>query len=164
MISKTGAISRPRLRGAVDGASATAGFAASTVIVGRIGRTSIRNNASSDARAIPGLAHIRSNIASWRIVVRPDAALMLRVQRGDRNAFEQLVDKYKQPVINLVYRTLGDATEAEDVAQNVFVQVYKSADRYRDVLVGPDGRTIYLATDSSSKEHPGAILAYTIEK
>lgn len=39
--------------------------------------------------------------------------------------------RYKQPVINVVYRTLGDAAEAEDVAQNVFVQVYKSADRYR---------------------------------
>jgi hypothetical protein len=48
-----------------------------TVIVGRIGRTSIRNIASNDARAIPGLAHIRSNIASWRIVARPDGALML---------------------------------------------------------------------------------------
>ena len=33
--------------------------------------------------------------------------------------------------MNLVYRALGDATEAEDVAQNVFVQVYKSADRYK---------------------------------
>ena len=37
------------------------------VIVGRIGRTSIRNAASSVARAIPGLALMRSNIASWRI-------------------------------------------------------------------------------------------------
>src|SRR5436190_6675731 len=61
----------------------------------------------------------------------PDAALMLRVKRGDRRAFEELVDKYKRPVINAIYRTLGDATEAEDLAQNVFVQVYKSADRYR---------------------------------
>jgi RNA polymerase sigma-70 factor (ECF subfamily) len=42
-----------------------------------------------------------------------------------------LVDKYKQPVINLLYRTLRDATEAEDLAQNVFVQVFKFADRYR---------------------------------
>jgi len=56
---------------------------------------------------------------------------MLRVKKGDRSAFEQLVEKYKQPVTNLVYRALGDAAEAEDVAQNVFVQVYKSADRYR---------------------------------
>ncbi len=38
-----------------------------TVIVGRIGRTSIRNTDSSVARTIPGLAHMRSNMASWRI-------------------------------------------------------------------------------------------------
>jgi|SRR2546426_403338 len=61
----------------------------------------------------------------------PDAALMLRVKRGDRKAFEELVNKYKQPVMNVIYRTLGDATEAEDLAQNVFVQVFKSAHRYR---------------------------------
>jgi len=60
----------------------------------------------------------------------PDAALMLRVKRGDREAFAQLVDKYKQPVINLAWRTLRDLTEAEDLAQNVFVQVFKSARRY----------------------------------
>jgi RNA polymerase sigma-70 factor (ECF subfamily) len=61
----------------------------------------------------------------------PDAALMLRVKRGDRAAFEQLVEKYKQAVLNLVFRTLPDPTEAEDLAQNVFLQVYKSAHRYR---------------------------------
>lgn len=60
----------------------------------------------------------------------PDADLMLRVKRGDQAAFTELVDKYKQPVMNLVYRFLRDATEAEDLAQNVFVQVYKSASRY----------------------------------
>src|SRR6266511_4371890 len=60
----------------------------------------------------------------------PDAALMLRVREGDFDAFEQLVEKYKQPVMNLVYRTLPDATEAEDLAQHVFLQVYKSAHRY----------------------------------
>jgi RNA polymerase sigma-70 factor (ECF subfamily) len=60
----------------------------------------------------------------------PDAALMLRVKQGDREAFEALVEKYKQPVMNLVYRTLSDATEAEDLAQHVFLQVYKSAYRY----------------------------------
>jgi RNA polymerase sigma-70 factor (ECF subfamily) len=61
----------------------------------------------------------------------PDAALMLRVKQGDREAFEELVNKYKQPVMNLVYRTLPDATEAEDLAQQVFVQVFKSAHRYQ---------------------------------
>ena len=61
----------------------------------------------------------------------PDTELMQRVKQGDEAAFEELVDKYKQPVLNLVYRILRDATEAEDLAQNVFVQVFKSADRYR---------------------------------
>ena len=61
----------------------------------------------------------------------PDAGLMLRVKRGDMKAFEELVEKYKQPVMNLAYRTMQDATEAEDLAQQVFLQVFKAADRYR---------------------------------
>ena len=61
----------------------------------------------------------------------PDAALMLRVKRGDRAAFAGLVDKYKQPVMNFIHRSLRDEIEAEDLAQNVFLQVYKSRERYR---------------------------------
>ena len=60
----------------------------------------------------------------------PDAGLMLRVKQGDVPAFEVLVDKYKQPVLNLIWRTLGDASEAEDLAQNVFIQAFRSAGRY----------------------------------
>src|SRR5262245_42492650 len=61
----------------------------------------------------------------------PDAALMLGVKQGDGGAFTELVNKYKQPVMNVVYRMLRDATEAEDLAQNVFIQVYRSAHRYQ---------------------------------
>jgi RNA polymerase sigma-70 factor (ECF subfamily) len=61
----------------------------------------------------------------------PDAALMLRVKRGDRAAFSELVEKYKQPVMNFIFRRLRDETEAEDLAQNVFLQVYKSRGRYK---------------------------------
>ena len=61
----------------------------------------------------------------------PDAALMLRVKQGDLAAFTTLVEKFKQPVMNLAARTLRDPTEAEDLAQNVFVQVFKSAARYQ---------------------------------
>jgi len=61
----------------------------------------------------------------------PDAALMLRVKRGDRAAFAVLVDKYKQPVMNFVFRSLRDEIEAEDLAQNVFLQAWKSRGRYR---------------------------------
>ena len=61
----------------------------------------------------------------------PDAALMLRVKRCDRAAFAALVARYQQPLLNFIYRTLRDEAEAEDVAQNVFLQVYKSRDRYQ---------------------------------
>ncbi len=60
----------------------------------------------------------------------PDAVLMLRVKRGDRAAFTELVEKYKQPVMNFVFRSLRDEAEAEDLAQNVFLQVFKSRARY----------------------------------
>jgi RNA polymerase sigma-70 factor (ECF subfamily) len=61
----------------------------------------------------------------------PDAALMIRVKEGDTGAFAQLVEKYKQPVMNLACRTVRDETEAEDLAQMVFLQVFKSANRYQ---------------------------------
>jgi RNA polymerase sigma-70 factor (ECF subfamily) len=70
-------------------------------------------------------------LANMSAVADPDAALMLRVKQGDTAAFTELVDKYKQPVMNVAYRMLRDTTEAEDLAQAVFVQVFKAADRYR---------------------------------
>ncbi len=60
----------------------------------------------------------------------PDVALMLRVKRGDLSAYEELVEKFKQPVMNLVCRLINDLDEAEDIAQNVFVQVWKTRERY----------------------------------
>lgn len=59
-----------------------------------------------------------------------DRILMLRVKEGDTAAFATLVDKYRQPVLNFVYRHVPDSAEAEDLAQVVFVQVWKSAGRY----------------------------------
>lgn len=64
----------------------------------------------------------------------PDAELMLRVKRGGRDAheaFAALVDRWQQPVIHFIYRSLPDEAEAEDLAQAVFVQVWKTAARYQ---------------------------------
>ncbi|MFN0069808.1 MAG: RNA polymerase sigma factor [Limisphaerales bacterium] len=60
----------------------------------------------------------------------PDAELMLRVKRGDRGAFEELLNRWRQPVLNFVARQIQDDDEAEDLAQHVFVQVWKTAARY----------------------------------
>jgi RNA polymerase sigma-70 factor (ECF subfamily) len=60
-----------------------------------------------------------------------DVALMLRVRNGDTDAFRELIERHQRAVINTIHRAIGDAWEAEDLAQRVFVQVYRSANRYR---------------------------------
>lgn len=60
-----------------------------------------------------------------------DAALMARVARGDMAAFEQLVERHQALVIGTVGRMLGSNSDVEDVAQQVFIRVWKSAPRYR---------------------------------
>ena len=59
-----------------------------------------------------------------------DAELMLRVKRGDREAFRELVERHQRSVIQTIYRSIGDSWESEDLAQRVFVQVWRSARRY----------------------------------
>jgi RNA polymerase sigma-70 factor (ECF subfamily) len=59
-----------------------------------------------------------------------DAALMALVARGDMPAFEQLVERHQTLVIGTVARMLGSNSDVEDVAQQVFVRVWKSAPRY----------------------------------
>jgi RNA polymerase sigma-70 factor (ECF subfamily) len=60
-----------------------------------------------------------------------DFALMLAFKGGDVSAFEEIISRNKTPVLNTIYRFIGDRSEAEDLAQEVFVRVYKSRDRYR---------------------------------
>src|SRR5438874_6394811 len=59
-----------------------------------------------------------------------DAALMAEVARGDTVAFERLVERYQALVIGTVARMLGSNSEVEDIAQQVFIRVWKSAGRY----------------------------------
>ncbi len=56
--------------------------------------------------------------------------LITLAQRGDRQAFAALFEQYKNLVYKTAYLMLGDRNEAEDALQEVFVQVYKSLDRY----------------------------------
>ena len=56
--------------------------------------------------------------------------LMLQVREGDMRAFEMLVELHQGAVIGTVTRMLGNVDDAHDVAQQVFVRVWKSAPRY----------------------------------
>ncbi len=55
-----------------------------------------------------------------------DWHLVEAVHAGDAQAFEALMQRYKRPVLNFVYRLLNDAMEAEDAAQDVFVRTYRT--------------------------------------
>lgn len=61
----------------------------------------------------------------------PGVQLMLRFQRGDEAAFDELVRKHQRGVVSLTYRYVGDPGAAEDMAQDVFVRVYKARASYR---------------------------------
>jgi PQQ-dependent dehydrogenase (s-GDH family) len=60
-----------------------------------------------------------------------------------------------------VYRV--GLNQAGDAAVGPTLEYFKANDRYRDVLVAPDGQTIFMATDASSKQHPGAIVAFSYQ-
>jgi RNA polymerase sigma-70 factor (ECF subfamily) len=55
-----------------------------------------------------------------------DRELVARCQEGDPLAFEELVRKYQQSVINLVYHYIGHKIDVEDIAQKIFIKVYFS--------------------------------------
>ena len=60
-----------------------------------------------------------------------DKELIQKIAAKDHSAFKALVDRYQVLVINTCYNLLGNRDDAEDVAQEVFFQVYKSAKKFR---------------------------------
>ncbi|HUL16799.1 MAG TPA: sigma-70 family RNA polymerase sigma factor [Terriglobales bacterium] len=68
--------------------------------------------------------------------VSPDAALVRSLLRQDVNAFEQLYDRHSRAVYSLVLRILQHASTAEEVVQDVFLQLWRNASRY-DASRGP---------------------------
>jgi RNA polymerase sigma-70 factor (ECF subfamily) len=62
-----------------------------------------------------------------------DEELISRFQSGDAYAFDLLVRRYKDPLLNFIYRFLGDLVEAEDIVQETFFRVYKNKHYYKEV-------------------------------
>jgi len=60
-----------------------------------------------------------------------DQVLVERAQRGDRHAFDLLVLKYQQKIVNLVMRYVLDPAEALDVSQEAFIKAYRALPRFR---------------------------------
>jgi RNA polymerase sigma-70 factor, ECF subfamily len=60
-----------------------------------------------------------------------DAAVMLRVAAGDESSFNFLVEKYHRPMIHFLFRMVRNQAVAEELAQEVFLRVYRARDSYR---------------------------------
>lgn len=64
----------------------------------------------------------------------PDEALIATFLNGDVGAYEALVQRYAKPIFNFVFRMVGNYADADDVAQDVFIQVFKALPKARTDL------------------------------
>ena len=62
-----------------------------------------------------------------------DKELILRFQQGDELAYVELVNRYRDRLINFVFRFVGSFEEAEDIVQDTFVKLYQKKDYYRPI-------------------------------
>src|ERR1039457_3899197 len=95
----------------------------------------VDSNVSSIAmgRGALAMASVQSSVPAPNVLVGEelsDADIMLRVKSGDQSAFEYLVEKYRRPMVNFMYRMAHNAASAEDLAQEVFLRVYRSREGY----------------------------------
>ena len=60
-----------------------------------------------------------------------DQLLVERVQKGDKTAFDLLINKYQHRIISLVSRYVGDQAEAMDVSQEAFIKAYRAIHKFR---------------------------------
>lgn len=63
-------------------------------------------------------------------MIRSDVQLMLDVKAGDDSSFDLLLQKYRSPLVNFLFRMVRDTATAEDLAQEVFLRVYRARKHY----------------------------------
>jgi RNA polymerase sigma-70 factor (ECF subfamily) len=61
-----------------------------------------------------------------------ERSLLRRLRDRDERAFKELIDDHRDRVFNITYRMLGNRAEAEDVAQEVFITVFKTIESFRE--------------------------------
>jgi RNA polymerase sigma-70 factor, ECF subfamily len=71
----------------------------------------------------------RPRMTDWSDMT--DAEIMLRVRDGDDAGYDILIEKYRRPIINFMFRMVHNQAVAEELAQEVFLRVYRSRQTYR---------------------------------
>jgi RNA polymerase sigma-70 factor (ECF subfamily) len=72
----------------------------------------------------------RGTVALGAVEPDGDAEMMLRVKSGDEDAFGYLLEKYRRAMVHFMFRTTRTQAAAEDLAQEVFLRVYRSRQSY----------------------------------
>jgi hypothetical protein len=67
----------------------------------------------------------------FRSIDKFESDIMAEVAKGDLSAFREIVERYQHPLLSYIYRYTGDRTAAEDIAQEVFLRLFKGAKEYR---------------------------------
>ncbi len=85
------------------------------------------------AQALTGKTGALSILAGAQSGISEEDARILRgLRSGIESAYEELIGKYEQPVYGLVYRLVGNQTDACDVVQEVFVKVFRGVNAFRE--------------------------------
>lgn len=66
-----------------------------------------------------------------RAVMIEEKILVKKAQKDDMQAFEQLVDNYRNKVFNIAYRIIGNYEDASELAQEVFIRIYKALKKFK---------------------------------
>jgi len=74
----------------------------------------------------PAALHLNGDFAQM-----DDAAIMLELKAGNMAGFDFLIQKYRKPIVNFMYRMTRNQAVAEELAQEVFLRVYRSRETYR---------------------------------
>ena len=88
--------------------------------------------AVSSSKTQPGAGPVKTGGVQGGVSeAKVDQLLVERVQKGDKRAFDLLIQKYQHRIISLVSRYVSDHAEAQDVAQEAFIKAYRAIGRFR---------------------------------
>ena len=86
----------------------------------------------SSSKILPGVGPVQTRGVQGRVSeTNVDQLLVERVQKGDKRAFDLLIQKYQHRIVSLVSRYVSDSSEAQDVAQEAFIKAYRAIGRFR---------------------------------
>lgn len=89
----------------------------------------VRKVANRHLSVVTDQAPIRNFAAEW-MEPEPDIVLMQRLREGEDTALNELMHRWQEPLVAFIYRYTGHHEDAVDLAQETFVRIYESRDRY----------------------------------